>query len=230
MILGPRMLALGACSLLLAATSACGGSSHSSAGGAGTSLTPSSQSTPTATTTPPPAQHSRTPTKHTPQSNPPATEFNPPGDIPDNQVFVTYHSPGSNLEIKVPEGWARRSTSGVTTFTDNYNSVGIQVIPTAKPPTVASAQATEVPALRNTVAKYSHGQVAMVQRQHGSAVLITYFADSEPNPVTGKVVRDVVQRFEFWHNGQEAVLTLTGPQGADNVDPWQLVSDSVQWQ
>ncbi len=230
MILGPRVLALGACSLLLAAASACGGSSHSSAGGTGTSPTTPSGSTPGAPTTPPPTHASHTPTKNTPQSNPPATEFNPPGDIPDNQVFVTYHVPVSNVEIKVPEGWARTSTSGVTTFTDNYNSVGIKVVPAAKPPTIASAQATEVPELRRSVAKYSHGQVTMVQRQHGSAVLITYFADSEPNPVTGRVVRDTVERFEFWHNGQEAVLTLTGPQGADNVDPWQLVSDSVQWQ
>src|SRR3954470_10175370 len=35
-----------------------------------------------------------------------APEKNPPGDIPDNQVFVPYRSPlGSS--IKVPEGWSR---------------------------------------------------------------------------------------------------------------------------
>jgi hypothetical protein len=54
--------------------------------------------------------------------------------------------------------------------------------------------------------------------------------DSAPNPVTGKVVRDAVERFEFWKAGEEAMLSLSGPQGADNVDPWQIVSDSLHWQ
>jgi hypothetical protein len=48
--------------------------------------------------------------------------------------------------------------------------------------------------------------------------------------VTGKVVRDAVERFEFWKAGEEAILSLSGPQGADNVDPWQIVSDSLHWQ
>jgi hypothetical protein len=223
------MFALSGCSVLLAATCACGGSGTGSAGGASSPPTTSSVSPPRDTMVPPPTHQSLTPSKSTPPSNPPATEFNPPGDIPDNQVFVTYHVPSSGVEIKVPEGWARRSASGATTFTDNYNSIRIQVISASKAPTVASAQATDVPHLRQTVSKFSPGHIMMVQRQHGSAVVITYFGDSEPNPVTGKVVRDAVERFEFWHNGQEAVLTLTGPKGADNVDPWQLVSDSVQW-
>jgi hypothetical protein len=25
------------------------------------------------------------------------------------------------------------------------------------------------------------------------------------------------------------VLTLSGPKGADNVDPWRIVSDSLKW-
>jgi hypothetical protein len=25
------------------------------------------------------------------------------------------------------------------------------------------------------------------------------------------------------------VLTLTGPVGADNVDPWKIVTDSFKW-
>lgn len=226
----PRRLVLGVCLVLLGVTWACGGSSNSSAGGKSTPPSSPSQSRPVDATTPPPTPHSKTPPGSTPTSNPPATEFNPPGDIPDNQVFVTYHSPGSGVAIKVPEGWARKFASGVTTFTDNYNSIGIQVVQATQAPTIASAQATEVPELRRTVAKFAPGHITKVQRQHGPAVLITYFADSAANPVTGKVVRDAVERFEFWHNGQEAVLTLTGPKGADNVDPWLLVSDSVQWQ
>ena len=34
-------------------------------------------------------------------------EKNPPGDIPDNQVFIDYSSP-LGFALKVPEGWARQ--------------------------------------------------------------------------------------------------------------------------
>jgi hypothetical protein len=31
------------------------------------------------------------------------------------------------------------------------------------------------------------------------------------------------------HDGREVVLTLSGPKGADNVDPWRIVTDSLRW-
>lgn len=225
MIVTQKLLGSGGSVLLLAVLCACSQSSS-------TTPPPTTRSV---NTTEPPAT-SQTPTRtppgrspSIPQSNPPATEFNPPGDIPDNQVFVDYQTPGSTVHVKVPEGWARATSAGVTTFTDNYNSIAIQVMNSAAAPTITSAQQIDVPRLRQTVPSFAPGRVSMLQRQHGTAILITYFADSAPSPVTGKVVRDAVQRYEFWRSGEEAVLTLTGPKGADNVDPWQLVSDSLQW-
>jgi hypothetical protein len=133
------------------------------------------------------------------------------------------------LKVSVPEGWARSTTGGVVTFTDKLNSIGIQVQPQAKPPTVASARKTELPGLASFVSQYAAGDVSSVNRSSGHAVLITYQQDSAQDPVTGKVVRDAVERYEFWHSGQEAILTLSGPVGADNVDPWRTVTDSVTW-
>jgi hypothetical protein len=144
-------------------------------------------------------------------------------------VFVDFRVAGSVVHIKVPEGWARRTNAGVTTFTDNYNSIAISVAPRASAPTVQSAKRQDVPRLKATVSHFAQGDVAKVQRRHGSAVLITYLLDSAQNRVTGKVVRDAAERYEFWHGGTEAILTLTGPRGADNVDPWRLVSDSLAW-
>jgi hypothetical protein len=43
-------------------------------------------------------------------------------------------------------------------------------------------------------------------------------------------VTEAVERYSFWRSGQEVVLTLSGPQGADNVDPWRKITDSVRWQ
>ena len=164
-----------------------------------------------------------------PSSAAPATEFSPPGDIPDNQVFVPYSLPGTNLQVNVPEGWARSTQHGETTFTDKLNSIGIQVVPQPKAPTVASASRVDVPQLASSVSQYASGAVSLVSRQSGQAVLLTYQQDSPPDPVTGKVVRDAVERYEFWKAGKEAIITLSGPVGADNVDPWRTVTDSVTW-
>jgi hypothetical protein len=194
-----------------------------------TSSTPATSSPPSATDTSPKPGKPVTTQATTPDS-PHPTEFNPPGDIPDNAVFVDHVAPGSTVHFTVPEGWARKSTDGVTTYTDKYNSISIELRRVQQPPTVASARRVDVPELRRTVSNFQAGPVTEVTREHGNAVHLAYLMDSAPNPVTGKVVRDAVERFEFWKAGEEAILSLSGPQGADNVDPWQIVSDSLHWQ
>jgi hypothetical protein len=208
------------------------------AAGCGSSSSPSSTTSPTSptgTSTPSSGASNgggSTPTGHATSATPSvphATEFNPPGDIPDNAVFVDHAAPGSRVHFTVPEGWAMARSGPVTTYTDKYNSISIEVRQRASAPTVASARKEDVPQLQASVSNFALGGITMVTRQHGSAVHIAYQLDSAPNPVTDKVVRDAAERFEFWHAGEEAILTLTGPANADNVDPWQIVSDSLQW-
>ena len=67
-------------------------------------------------------------------------------------------------------------------------------------------------------------------RTAGPGTLITYEVDSAPNPVTGRSVRQSVERYAFWNAGRQVVLTLSGPKGADDVDPWWTVTDSLKWQ
>lgn len=231
-----RRLALGTTGavLVIAALTGCSGSNTSAAPHTGPGASRSVGSGSGGATTKPRSTASQSApggsqASTTPQSAPPATEFRPPGDIPDNQVYVDYTVPGSAVHLKVPEGWARSSSHQTTTFTDHYNSIAVTVQKASQPPTVAATEQTVVPHLRSTVSKFAPGTVTTVQRQGGSAVLTTYQLDSAPSTVTGKVVRDAVERYAFWHQGQEAILTLTGPKTADNVDPWKLVSDSVQW-
>jgi len=59
--------------------------------------------------------------------------------------------------------------------------------------------------------------------------LATYEIGSPPNPVTGKKALLAVERYVFFHNGIDVILTLSGAKGADNVDPWRVVSDSITW-
>ncbi len=158
------------------------------------------------------------------------SEFNPAGDIPDNQVYVPYSPPGASYTVKVPEGWSRTTAQGVVTFTDKLNSIQLASAPAPQAPTVSSVSSTQLPKLAASAPGYAPGQVTEVQRTAGSAVLITYQQDSKPDPVTGKVVKDAVERYEFWHQGTQVTLTLSGPVGADNVDPWRIVTDSLKFQ
>lgn len=160
---------------------------------------------------------------------PGVAEVNPAGDIPDNQVYVPFTPPAGVFTVSVPEGWSRSSDGVATIFTDKSNTVRIDTIARSSAPTVASATSEDLPALASTTPGYVPGTVDTVLRASGAAVLVTYHAASAVNPVTGKSVTDAVERYEFWRNGHEVILTLSGPVGADNVDPWRTVTDSLQW-
>ena len=161
--------------------------------------------------------------------NPNAPEVNAAGDIPDNQVFVAYAPPSGGFTVKVPEGWARSEVGGAVTFTDKLNSVRMETVAAASAPTVASVSQTDLPAIKAAARNFEPGTVKTVTRAAGTAVLATYRADAAPDPVTGKVVHDDVERYAFWRAGKTVILTLSGPQGADNVDPWKIVTDSFGW-
>ncbi len=161
--------------------------------------------------------------------NPNATESAPPGDIPDNQAFVPYSPATHAYSLKVPEGWAMTRTGQATLFTDKYNSVRIDVLRAAKAPTVASSTATELPAIKAAAHGFVPGAVTTVPRTSGPAIKITYRADSAPNPVTGKVIVQAVERYEFWRKGTEVVLSLSAPAGSDNVDAWRMITNSFGW-
>jgi hypothetical protein len=153
----------------------------------------------------------------------------PPGDIPDNQAFVAFASPAGHYTIKVPEGWARADQGSVTTFSDKLNSIRIETVPAPAAPTVATVQSQDVPAVRTQSRCFEGGAVTTATRKAGPVILVTYKADSAPDPVTGKVVHDDVERYAFWRGGTEAIVTLSSPQGSDNVDPWRTVTDSFAW-
>jgi hypothetical protein len=114
-------------------------------------------------------------------------------------------------------------------FTDKLNTVRLATAQARAAPTVASVRRTVLPKLARTQKGYRAGTVTTVARHAGPAVRITFLASSKPDPVTGKRRTDAVEQYLFFHKGREAVITLSGPQGADNVDPWKLITDSLRW-
>lgn len=156
-------------------------------------------------------------------------EQNPPGDIPDTQVFVAYRPPSAGLEFKVPEGWSRKNSAASASFTDKLNFVDVTWAPAASAPTVASVRSSDVKTLAGTVPAFQLVSVKQVKLTGGVAILVDYRRNGEPNAVTGKRYRQDVERFILFRAGKRADLILSSPVGADNVDPWRTISESFRW-
>ena len=157
-----------------------------------------------------------------------AKEKNPPGDIPDDQVFVAFSSP-LGFSLKVPEGWGRTNAADGVTFADTYGQVVVAVKAAGAPPTLASVRASEVPELQKTGHAVKVSAVTEVRLPSGPAIRIAYASNSEPNAVTGKQIRLENERFLIGHADQQAALTFSAPAGADNADQWILMSQSFAW-
>ena len=156
-------------------------------------------------------------------------ESNPPGDIPDNLAFVPYRNNAGGYRFEHPEGWARVEHGSSVQFTDKLNGASAEVVSAASAPTVASARRDDVPRLRSSVPAFELRSVAAVTLAGGRAVLIVFRRNSNPDPVTGRQYRDEVQEFLLWKNGREIRFDLFGPVGADNVDAYRTMSNSLRF-
>lgn len=157
-----------------------------------------------------------------------APEKNPPGDIPDTQVFVTYHAK-SGYSLKVPEGWARSDLANGVSFIDKLDGVLVTETTETTAPTVASVKSTFIPNLEKRSRAVKLAEVERIKLPAGEAVRISFSSNSEPNAVTNKQVR-LENEIYIYHKGDRTVsLQLYAPLGADNVDQWTLMSQSFRW-
>jgi hypothetical protein len=156
-------------------------------------------------------------------------EKNPPGDIPDNLAFVPYRNSSGRYSFTHPEGWAETTHGTTVVFTDKLNGVQAQVGAATSPPTVASARRDDVPSLRASQPAFELRAVSAVTLPSGSGVRIVYRRNSAPDAVTGRQYRDEVERYEIVGRGREVVLELFGPVGADNVDAYRTMSQSLRF-
>lgn len=160
---------------------------------------------------------------------PVAAEKNPPGDIPDTQVFIVYTSP-AGFSMKVPEGWSRTDGAKGASFADKYDTIDVSVAPATEAPTAASVKAGEAKSLAATDRAVTIGAIKASKLAGGPAVEIDYTANSDPNAVTGKQIRLERARYLVFGKGKLVTLDMAAPEGADNVDQWKLMSNSVRIQ
>ena len=146
------------------------------------------------------------------------------GDIPDNQIFLTFTDNAAGFTMKVPEGWAQRGAARAVTFRDKNNIVRV-VVSSSPRPTVGSVRAAVGRLAGATVAT----QPSAIALAAGSGYKLTYSTESAPNAVTGKRVKLVVDRYYLWKHGRLAVVDLGTPVGVDNVDAYRLMIESLRW-
>ena len=153
-------------------------------------------------------------------------ERNPPGDIPDSQAFVVYSGPG--LSMKIPEGWSRKDETNGAIFSDKYNRVEVTIADAKSPPTLDSAKAIEAKQLTSGGRAVVVTGIREASLAGGKAVRIEYAANSEPNAVTNKQIRLERVRYLLFKAGKLVTLDMAAPLGADNVDQWALMANSLQ--
>lgn len=156
-------------------------------------------------------------------------EVNPPGDIPDNQVFVTYTSADGGYSIAMPEGWARQESGPNVTFVDKLHRFAVDVTCVDSAPTAETAKSVDAAQLAQQIPAFELVEIKPVDVPAGPAILIRYRMNSAPDEVTGKQIRLDVDRYEIFKDGRLAAISLAVPAGSDNVDVSNQISRSFLW-
>jgi hypothetical protein len=149
------------------------------------------------------------------------------GDIPDNQVFLTFTNPAAGYSMSYPEGWTRKGDGPDVTFSDKNNIVHI-VVRSGPVPTVASVR-LELTALQGQNQTLKFTPPHAVTLKSGPLIKATYSTESAPNAVTGRRVKLVVDRYELARGGRVATVDLGTPVGVDNVDAYRMMIESLRW-
>jgi hypothetical protein len=203
---------LAVCGLALLAVQGCGSSSSPSTSASGAGATTSGASA----------------TAEAPNALSAEAKSAATGDIPDNQIFLTYTSSSPRYAMLYPEGWALKGSGASTTISDKNNIVRV-VIASGAAPTTAGVSA-ELSALKRSNSSLQFTAPSVIQLRLGPAVKASYTTVSAPNPVTGKSVLLMVDRYELSKGGLRATIDLGTPSGVDNVDAYRKMINSFVWQ
>jgi hypothetical protein len=142
-------------------------------------------------------------------------------------VYLVFVNRSAGYSIKYPEGWTQSGSGNDASLHDKNNLVHI-VITGGPAPTPASV-AAQLQALKRSNPTLTFSSSKVVQVASSPAVKATYTTQSPPDPVTGKRVTLIVDRYELGHSSRVAVVDLGTPKGVDNVDPYRKMIASFRW-
>jgi hypothetical protein len=149
------------------------------------------------------------------------------GDIPDNQQFLVYNSAKGGYSIKYPEGWARTGSPTDLTFADKGNSVHLSIAAGTAPSVAQAKQALERSASASSGLKVTSAKTETISG--AKVVHLTYEMQGPTDPVTGKRLTLMADRYVLAQGGKVATLDELTPVGVDNVDAFRLIVESFKW-
>jgi hypothetical protein len=142
-------------------------------------------------------------------------------------VFLVFARKTAGFSMKYPEGWTQNGSGGRVTFSDKNNLVRI-VLGHGPPPTAASV-AGQLSSLKSAQPSLTFTAPRPIPLPSGAAFKARYTTQSQPNPVTGKRVTLVVDRYVVANGSRVATVDLGTPVGVDNVDAYRMMIRSFRW-
>jgi hypothetical protein len=139
-------------------------------------------------------------------------------------VFLVFRNAAAGYAMRYPEGWAQQGSGRTATFRDKNNIVRV-VVSRGNPATPTSAR-RDLASLPGVTITSTPSRTSV---SGSPAVKVVYTTRSAPNPVTGKRVVLMVDRYYLARDGRTAVVDLGTPQEVDNVDAYRLIVQSFRW-
>jgi hypothetical protein len=149
------------------------------------------------------------------------------GDVPDDAIFLTYADPTHGFSIQYVEGWHVRPVADGVEIRDKDSAETVSVVAGAQD-AATYVRETELPALQ-AKSGFRLGGQDQVQVGDRGLVHLTYHLPAPPDPVTGKSVPSTVDRYYVPGPAGLAVVTLSTPDGVDNVDAFRQMIESFAW-
>jgi hypothetical protein len=149
------------------------------------------------------------------------------GDIPDTQVFLVFANRRAGYSLRYPEGWTESGGGDNVTFKDKNNIVHVVLEPGVAPTPISLKRALD--ALKRSTPSLTYGAPRTITINGSQAVTSTYTTKSATDPVTGRGVLLIVDRYVLYRKGRVATIDLGTPRGVDNVDAYRMMIRSFRW-
>jgi len=149
------------------------------------------------------------------------------GDIPDNARFLTYHGTNPAFSIQYVEGWQVTPQPDGVVIRDKDSSETVAIVGTQSD-VAGYVSGTDLPALQ-ALAGFKLVKQDSVKVGTTTYVHLLYHLPSPPDPVTGKPVASTVDRYYVAGPGGLAIVSLSEPDGVDNVDAFRQMIASFKW-
>jgi hypothetical protein len=149
------------------------------------------------------------------------------GDVPDDAVFLEYQGTAPAYTIQYVEGWQVSQQPDGVVIRDKDSSEVVVIVPTTSD-VKGYVASTDLPALQGQVG-FELVRQDTVKVNGRNEVHLVYHLPASPDPVTGKRVPSTIDRYYIAGPTGLAIVTLSTPDGVDNVDAFRQMIDSFKW-